>query len=154
MAEKGRNNTVITNRKAKFEYHLIETFAAGIVLTGTEVKSLRGGKASLQEAYCYTDNEEVFVKNMNISEYEKGGYNNHDPKRERKLLLKKKEIRRIKKKLEEKGLTLVPLKIYFNDRNFAKMDIALAKGKKLYDKREDIKQKDTNRELSRALKDY
>ncbi len=154
MAEKGRNSTVITNRKAKFEYHLLETFSAGLVLTGTEVKSLRAGKASLQEAYCYIQDDEIFIKNMNILEYEKGGYNNHDPIRERKLLLKKREIRKIKKQLEEQGLTLIPLKIYFNDRNFAKMNIAVAKGKKLYDKRQDIKEKSSKRELSRAMKNF
>ena len=154
MAEKGRNSNVITNRKARFEYQLLENFTAGIVLKGTEVKSLRGGKASLQEAYCFIKDDEAFVKNMDIAEYDKGSYNNHEPKRDRKLLLKKKEIRKIRKSLEEKGLTLVPLKLYFNDRNFVKLDLALAKGKKLHDKRESIKEKDTKRELSRALKSY
>ncbi|MEM6632145.1 MAG: SsrA-binding protein SmpB [Bacteroidota bacterium] len=154
MAEKGRNSSVITNRKARFEYQLLDTYTAGIVLKGTEVKSLRGGKASLQEAYCFIKDEEAFIKNMDIAEYDKGSYNNHEPKRDRKLLLKKKEIRKIRKSLEEKGLTLVPLKLYFNDRNLVKLDLALAKGKKLHDKREDIKKKDTQRELSRAMKSY
>ena len=154
MADKGRNTTVIRNRKASFEYHLIETFIAGMALSGTEVKSLRGGKASLQEAYCFIEAGEVFIKGMTINEYKQGSYNNHDPKRTRKLLLKKREIRKLKKALEEKGLTLVPLKVYFSDRNFAKIEIALAKGKKIYDKRADIKEKDTRRELDRALKGF
>ena len=154
MAEKGRSSTVIRNRKARFEFQILEEYTAGMVLTGTEVKSLRAGKASLQEAYCYIDNEEVFVKSLNITPYEKGGYTNHDPVRVRKLLLKKKDIRKLRKRLDEKGLTLIPLKIFFNERNFAKMNIGLAKGKKLYDKRESLKEKDTKRELKRAMKEY
>ena len=154
MAEKGRNTSVISNRKARYEYQFIETFTAGIVLKGTEVKSLRAGKASLQEAYCFIKDEEAFIKNMEIAVYEKGSYNNHEPRRERKLLLKKREIRKIRKSLEEKGLTFIPLKLYFNDRNLVKLNLALAKGKKVHDKREDIKKKDTKRELDRALKSY
>lgn len=146
---KEKKHIVVSNRKARYEYHLEEFFTVGIVLTGTEVKSLREGKAALQEAYCYVAGEEVFIKNMTINEYDKGSYNNHDPKRERKLLLRKKEIRRIERHLEEKGYALVPVEVYFSERNFAKMDIALAKGKKLYDKREDIKKKDIERELDR-----
>lgn len=154
MAEKGRNQTVISNRKASYEYHIEERFEAGISLTGTEVKSLRAGKASLQEAFCFMKKNEVFVRNMNIAEYDKGSYNNHPPMRERKLLLKKKELKKLKKQLIEKGYTLVPLKVYFNKRNFAKMEIGLAKGKKLHDKRADIKKKDTQRDLDRAMKNY
>ncbi len=154
MAEKGRNTSVISNRKARYEYQFVETFTAGIVLKGTEVKSLRAGKASLQEAYCFIKDEEAFIKNMEIAEYDKGSYNNHEPKRDRKLLLKKREIRKIRKSLDEKGLTLIPTKLYFNDRNLVKLNLALAKGKKMHDKREDIKKKDTKRELDRALKSY
>ncbi|MEM6765842.1 MAG: SsrA-binding protein SmpB [Bacteroidota bacterium] len=154
MAEKGRNQTVISNRKASYEYHIEDRFEAGISLRGTEVKSLRAGKASLQEAFCYIKKEEVFVKNMNIAEYDKGSYNNHEPMRERKLLLRKKELKKIKKQLNEKGYTLIPLKVYFNKRNFAKMEIGLAKGKKIHDKRSDIKKKDTQRDLDRAMKNY
>ena len=154
MADKGRNSTVIRNRKAGFEYHFEETLTAGIMLTGTEVKSLREGKASLQEAYCIVEDDEVFIQNMNIAEYAQGSYNNHEPTRSRKLLLRKREIRRLKKGLEQKGYTIVPLKIWFNDRNLAKMDIALARGKKLHDKRQDLKEKDTKREIDRQMRDY
>lgn len=154
MALKGKNQTIVSNKKAKFEYSFVEQFTAGIVLTGTEVKSLRAGKASIQEAYCTIDGDEVFIRSMTINEYSQGSYNNHDPNRTRKLLLKKKEIEKIRKRLDEKGLTLVPVKIYFNERNFVKVDIALAKGKNLYDKRSDIKEKDTKRELDRMMKNY
>ncbi len=154
MGEKGRNEVVVSNRKARFEYELLETFQAGIMLTGTEVKSLRNGKASLQEAYCYIHNGEAFVKGMNIAEYDKGGYANHDPVRERKLLLKKKEIGRLKKGLEQKGYTIVPLKLYFGDRNLAKLDIALGKGKKIHDKRDAIKERDSKREAQRQMDRY
>ncbi|TAE51536.1 MAG: SsrA-binding protein SmpB [Bacteroidetes bacterium] len=154
MSEKGRNTTVIFNRKASYEYELIDSYTAGIQLRGTEVKSLRLGRANLQEAYCFVENDEVFIKGMNISEYDKASYNNHDPLRVRKLLLKKKEIVKMRKALEQKGLTLVPQKIYFNDRNFVKLDLILAKGKKLYDKRDSVKEKDTKRELDRHMKKY
>lgn len=154
MAEKGRNSNVITNRKARFEYQILDTYSAGIVLQGTEVKSLRAGKASLQEAFCYIRKDEAFIKNMDIAEYDKGSYNNHDPKRDRKLLLRKREIRKIRKSLEEKGQTLIPLKMYFNERNLVKLDLAIAKGKKIHDKRDSIKEKDTKREMDRAMKSY
>ncbi|MEM6346890.1 MAG: SsrA-binding protein SmpB [Bacteroidota bacterium] len=154
MAEKGRNTTVIQNRKARYEYKLEDVFSAGIVLKGTEVKSLRAGNASLQEAYCFIENGEVFIKDMTINEYENGSYNNHDPKRLRKLLLSKREIKKLIKATEVKGFTIVPLKLYFNKRNYAKMDIAAAQGKKNYDKRNSIKERDTKRELDRVMKDY
>ena len=154
MAEKGRNDTVIRNRKAKFEYHLEEVFTAGMVLKGTEVKSLREGKASLQEAYCFVEKDEVFIRKMTINEYDKGSYNNHEPGRVRKLLLHKKEIKKIRKGLDQKGYALIPVKVYFNDRNFAKMDIALGKGKKIADKRETMKERDTKREMDRQMKGY
>lgn len=154
MAEKGRNETVIRNRKAKFEYAIEEIFTAGMVLTGTEVKSLRGGKASMQEAYCFIEKDEVFVRKMTINEYDKGSYNNHEPGRVRKLLLNKKEIRKIRKALDQKGYSLIPMKIFFNDRNFAKMNIGLGKGKKFADKRETMKERDTKREMDRQMKGY
>lgn len=154
MSEKGRFQTVVQNRKARHEYHIMEIFEAGMVLTGTEVKSLRAGKASLQEAYCIVKDNEAFIRGMNINEYSEGSYNNHDPKRIRKLLLRKREIRKLRKALEEKGLTIVPLKVYFNERNLIKINIGLAKGKKLYDKRQDLKAKDTQREMDRQMKNY
>lgn len=137
----------IVNRQARYLYEIIEKYTAGIVLTGTEIKSLRMGKASIGEGYIFIDNGEVWLKNCHISEYTEGTYNNHDPKRLRKLLLQKKEILKLKQKLEQKGLTIIPLKIFFNERGYAKLEIALARGKKLHDKREDIKKKDTIREL-------
>ncbi|MEL6675756.1 MAG: SsrA-binding protein SmpB [Bacteroidota bacterium] len=153
--EKGRNNVVIRNRKARHEFQIEEEFLAGMVLTGTEVKSLRQGKASLQEAYCLVnEDDEVMITNMNIAEYDKGSYNNHEPTRPRKLLLKKKEILKLRKGLEQKGYTLVPLKVFFNERNLAKISIALARGKKLHDKRDSIKERDTKREIDRQMKDY
>ena len=149
MKTKGRNDTVISNRKARFEFEILETFEAGIILTGTEVKSLRAGKANLQEAYCFVQDDEVFVKGMNIAEYEKGGYNNHEPQRLRKLLLRKKEIGRLRKGLEQKGYTIAPLKLYFSERNFVKLDIGLARGKKIFDKRDSIKDRDLQRDNDR-----
>ncbi len=139
----------IKNRKASFEFHFLDTYVAGIALAGTEIKSIRQNKASLQEAYCYFNNGELFVKGMNISPYEQGTYANHDPLRERKLLLKKRELDKLEESLKDKGLTIIPLRLFTNDRGFAKMEIALAKGKKLYDKRETIKEKDVKREMSR-----
>lgn len=143
------NKINIKNKKASFEYYLLERFVAGIVLTGTEIKSIRRGKVSIAEAYCSFYNDELYVKNMHISEYEYGTYNNHDPKRDRKLLLTKKELKKLKTKLDEKGLTLVPTFLFINDKGLAKLEIALAKGKKLYDKRDSLKQKDTKREIER-----
>jgi len=144
------NNISIKNRKASFEFEFLDKYEAGIVLKGTEIKSLREGKASLQEAYCYiTGNNEMFIKNMNISEYTNSSFASHEMKRERKLLLKKNELVKIRAKVEEKGLTIVPTKIYINSRGFAKVEIAIAKGKKLIDKRESIKKKDQDRELKR-----
>lgn len=154
MSDKGRNSNIVSNRKAKFEYHFLEVFEAGIILTGTEVKSLRNGKASLQEAYCFIDSKgEIFISGMNIAQYAQGSYNNHEPMRVRKLLLKKAQIRKLKSKLDEKGLTLVPYRLFFGDRNYVKLEIALAKGKKIHDKRDSIKDKDTKRDMDRVLKD-
>lgn len=141
----------IKNRKAGFEYFLLEKFIAGLVLTGTEIKSIRAGKASINEAYCAFSGSELFVRNMHIAEYEYGTYNNHDPKRERKLLLNRRELRKLKTKLDEKGLTLVPTLLFISDKGFAKLEIALAKGKKLYDKRETTRSKDLQRDMERGI---
>lgn len=137
------------NRKASFEFHFLDTYIAGIVLTGTEIKSIREGKLNLSEAYCYFNGEELFVKQMHISPYSQGTHYNHEPMRERKLLLKNSELKKLKAKSQEQGLTIVPIRLFVNDRGWAKIEVALAKGKKLYDKREDIKQKDLQREMSK-----
>jgi len=149
--EKGKFSSQISikNRKARFEYHFLETYTAGLKLMGTEIKSIREGKVNLQEAYCYFHNQELFIKQMHISPYSQGTHYNHEPTRERKLLLKKKELAKLESKMNEKGLTIIPTRLFINNRGLAKLDIALAKGKKLYDKREDIKQKDVKRELDR-----
>ena len=151
MAKESRfsNNINIKNRKASFEYQFIDKYLAGIQLRGSEIKSIREGKVSLQEAYCTFENEELFVKNMNISPYEQATHTNHDPKRDRKLLLTKKELEKLEKKYEEKGLTIIPVRLFINNKGLAKLEIALGKGKKLYDKREDIKKKDMTRDLQR-----
>ncbi len=141
----------IKNKKASFEYYLLEIFTAGIVLTGTEIKSIRAGKASLKESYCAFREHELFVRNMHISPYAFGSYNNHEPKRERKLLLTARELKKLKTKLDEKGFTLVPTRLYINESGLAKTEIALAKGKKLYDKRDTLKKKDQQREIDRGL---
>ncbi|WP_304516785.1 SsrA-binding protein [Cecembia rubra] len=139
----------IRNKKASFEFEFLDTFIAGIVLRGTEIKSVREGKVSLTEAYCYFKRGELFVKQMHIAPYSMAASYNHDPVRERKLLLNKKELDKLESKFEEKGLSIVPIRIFINDKGLAKMEIALAKGKKLHDKREDIKSKDVKRELDR-----
>jgi SsrA-binding protein len=135
----------IKNKKAAFEYNFLSTYKAGIMLTGTEIKSIRDGKANLADSFCVFFNEELWIKNLHISEYSQGSYNNHDPKRLRKLLLNKSEIDKIKSKMKEKGNTIIPIQIFFNERGFAKVEIALARGKKMYDKREAIKKKDLER---------
>ncbi len=144
------SNIKIKNKKASFEFFLLEKFVAGMVLTGTEIKSIRSGKASINEAYCAFSGEELFVRNMHIAEYDYGTYNNHEPKRERKLLLTARELKRLKSKLEEKGLTLIPTLLFINEKGLAKLEIALAKGKKLYDKRDTLKKKDIQREIDRG----
>ena len=141
----------IKNKKAYFDYEILESFEAGIVLKGTEIKSIRAGKANLKDSYAIVRNNEVFLLNMHISRYEEGNIFNHEETRTRKLLLHKKEILKIKDSLEIKGLTLVPLKLYFKD-NYAKILIGLAKGKKLYDKRESIKKRDNLIEIKREFK--
>ncbi|MCB9173381.1 MAG: SsrA-binding protein SmpB [Flavobacteriales bacterium] len=146
------NQVNIKNKRASFEYEFLETFTAGIQLTGTEIKSIRAGKASIIEGYCFLKDGELFIKNMYIAEYDKGTYNNHDPKRDRKLLLNRSELDKLSKKKKDVGLTIIPLKVFISKNGFAKMDIALAKGKKLHDKREDLKGKDAQREMDRAMK--
>lgn len=146
------NPVNIKNKKASFEYFLLEKYTAGIVLTGTEIKSIRDSKASIAEAYCLFINEELFVRNMHISEYSYGTYNNHEPRRDRKLLLKSKELRKLNNRLKEQGTTLIPILLFINEKGLAKLEIALAKGKKLYDKRETLKGKDMQREIERGKK--
>lgn len=142
----------IRNRSAYYEYQIDDKYDAGIVLTGTEVKALRSGKASFNDSYCIFQGDELFVKSLHISEYELGTYNNHNPTRERKLLLNRKELRKIQSKIKEKGFTIIPLRIFFAESGKAKMQIGLARGKKLHDKRESIKQRDADRELRRMGK--
>lgn len=150
MSKKRFSNDInIKNKKASFEFEFIDKYVAGMVLKGTEIKSIREGKASLQEAYCFISNGEMFIKGMHISIYEQGTLNNHEPVRDRKLLMKKSEIDKIDSKLQTKGLTLVPVRLFISSRGFAKMEIALGKGKKVHDKRSSIKEKDVKRELER-----
>jgi SsrA-binding protein len=142
----------IRNKSASFEYFIEDKFDAGIILTGTEVKALREGKASFNDSYCLVDKGELYIKGLHISHYSFGSYANHVPTRDRKLLLKKKELNKIAQKLKEKGLTIIPLKIYFSERGLAKIQIGLGRGKKLHDKRETIKQRESDREIKRYLK--
>lgn len=142
----------IKNRRATFDYDFIDQYTAGIVLTGTEIKSIRLGKASLVDTFCYFSRNELWVKNMNVSEYFYGSYNNHASRRDRKLLLQKKELMKLQRQVKESGFTIVPVKLYINNNGLAKLVIALAKGKKLYDKREAIKERDDKRYMDRFLK--
>ena len=142
----------IKNRRATFDYDFIDQYTAGIVLTGTEIKSIRLGKASLVDTFCYFSHNELWVKNMNVSEYFYGSYNNHASRRDRKLLLQKKELMKLQRQVKESGFTIVQVKLYINNHGLAKLVIALAKGKKLYDKREAIKERDDKRYMDRFLK--
>jgi len=142
----------IVNRKAKFEYNFVRNYEAGIVLKGTEVKSIRAGEANLNDAYCLFVNGELFIKSMYIAEYDHGNINNHETRRDRKLLLKRPELKKIERRVTEKGFTLVPYKVYFSERGHAKVLIALAQGKKTYDKRQSIKEKENKRDLDRIKK--
>jgi len=144
---------ITNNRKARHDYHILDKVEAGIVLHGTEVKSLRDGRANLKDSYASLKDEEIFLYNLHISPYSHGNINNHDPVRVRKLLLHKKEIKKLIGKTQEKGLTLVPLRLYFK-RGKAKVELALAKGKKSYDKRQDIAKRDADRDMKRALKEH
>ncbi|MDX9847592.1 MAG: SsrA-binding protein SmpB [Tenuifilaceae bacterium] len=142
----------IKNKKAFFQYEILETFTAGIVLTGTEIKSIRQSKASMVDAYCKFINGELWLTGMHIAEYTYGTYNNHEPKRERKLLMNRTELRKLFRSSQEKGLTIVALKLFLTPRGLAKVDIGLARGKKMHDKREDLKKKDSKREMERLRK--
>ena len=145
-----KNDVAIKNKKASFEFNFMQSYSAGMMLTGTEVKSIREGKATLTDSYCIFMEGDLYVKNMHISEYKQGSYSNHEPKRLRKLLLTKTELRKIQSKLKEKGTTIIPVQLFFNERGFAKLDIAIARGKKLFDKRESLKEKDLKRQMQRT----
>lgn len=146
------SNTVnIENRRARFDYQFLDTLTAGMVLKGTEIKSIREGKAGLADSYCYFKNDELFVRNFHISEYEDASFYNHEALRERKLLLSRQELNKWLKKVKDQGLTIVPTKLFISEKGFAKLNIALAKGKKSYDKRDDIKKRDIEREMNRKF---
>ncbi|MCP3928046.1 MAG: SsrA-binding protein SmpB [Bacteroidetes bacterium] len=152
MAEKKKYTVEIINRRAGFEYHFLENFEVGLVLQGTEIKSIRKSNANLRDAYCVFQQGELYVKSLFISEYKFGNYFNHETRRDRKLLLKRRELRKIEKKVKQRGYTVVPFRLFINERGFAKLEIALAQGKKSYDKRESIKARDNKRELDRIKK--
>jgi len=146
------NSIKIKNKRVSWEYYLIEKIVAGIVLTGTEIKSIRNGKASLADSYCYFEGHELFVRGMHIAEYSFASYNNHLAKRDRKLLLNARELRKLHVKVKEKSMTIVPVMLFINEKGFAKLEIALARGKHFYDKRNSLKDKDTKREIDRHMK--
>lgn len=148
----GTGNIAIKNKKASHDYEFLEKFVAGIKLTGTEIKSLRLGKATLADSYCFFNDGELFIKGMHIAEYWWGNLNNHDPLRERKLLLTCRELRKIERKIKEAGLTIIVIKVFINERGLAKAEIAISKGRKEYDKRETLKRKDATREMDRMRK--
>lgn len=152
MGLKPQNNINIKNKKAFFEFEIIESFVAGLQLQGTEIKSIREGKAGLVDSYCQFFNHELYVKNMHIAEYFFGSLNNHESKRERKLLLQRRELNKLERKVKETGLTIVPLRIFMTDKGLAKIEIGLARGKKTYDKRETLKRNDAKRDIDRAMK--
>jgi SsrA-binding protein len=149
MKDKIEKNVEIKNRRASFEYSFLEKYTAGIMLMGTEIKSIRQGKINLTDAYCLFLGEGLYIRQMNISKYNEGTHYNHDPLRDRKLLLTKRELRKLQNSLKDVGLTMIPTRMYISDRGFAKVEIALAKGKKLYDKRDSIKEKDVKRSMDR-----
>ena len=142
----------IKNKRARFEYQILDTFIAGIQLNGTEIKSIRLGKATITESFCTFKEDELWIRGMHIAEYEFGSYANHEPKRERKLLLNRKELNKLDRKTKESGLTIVPIRLFITDKGFAKLEIALCRGKKHYDKRESLKQRDHKREIDRMMK--
>jgi len=153
MGKEQKNQLNIKNRKANFEYEILDKYTAGIQLTGSEIKSIRAGEVNLKEAYCFFRRDELYIKNMHIAEYSHGGIFNHEPLRLRKLLLTKKELKKLQeKKKKDKSLTIVALRLFLSQRGFAKLNIALAKGKKLHDKRHSIKERESKKELQRALK--
>lgn len=146
------SNTInIENRRARFDYQFLDTFVAGLVLKGTEIKSIREGKAGLSDSYCFFKNDELFVKNLHIAEYSDASFYQHEALRERKLLLNRQELNKLSKKVKDQGLTIVPKKLFINEKGYAKLEIALAKGKKLFDKRDDIKKRDVEREMNRKF---
>lgn len=148
-----KKDVLIKNKRATFDYELVDKFTAGIVLVGTEIKSIRLGKASLVDTFCFfAGNNELWVKNMNISEYSFGSYNNHLPRRDRKLLLNRKELIKLQREVKYNGMTIVPTKLFINEKGLCKLEIALARGKKEYDKRESIKEKDAKRDIDRYMK--
>lgn len=147
-----QNDINIKNRRASFDYEFIEEYNAGIILTGTEIKSVRAGKVSLVDSYCFFDRGELWVKGIHIAEYKLGTYYNHEEKRERKLLLTHKELRKLERHVKESGLTIVPVKMFLTEKGWAKLRIALARGKKEYDKRESLKLKDAKKDMDRAMK--
>ena len=144
----------IKNRKASHEYEFIDKYVAGIMLKGTEIKSIRNSQVTMSDAHCVFIENELWIKNLHISEYGNGGYTNHEPKRERKLLLNKQELEKINGKVTTKGMTIIPTRLFINDKGRAKLEIAVAKGKKLFDKRESLKDKDNKRDLDRIRKDF
>lgn len=146
---KKKSNIEIKNRRASFDYEFLETYQAGIMLTGTEIKSIRAGKASLVDSFCHFVNNELYVRNMHVAEYWWGSWGQHDPKRERKLLLQRKELNKLQRAVKEKGLTIIAVKLYIADNGYAKLLIALARGKKEYDKRATIREKDIRRDMER-----
>lgn len=149
MSKRFSNDINIRNRQAGFEFELLDKYVAGIVLRGTEIKSIRESKVNLQDGYCYFNNGELFVKGITIDQYAQGTHYNHEAQRERKLLLKRTELAKLEKRVEEKGLTLVPIRLFINDRGYAKLEVAVARGKKLHDKRNAIKDRDAKRELNK-----
>ena len=149
---KAKSSVEIKNRRASFDYEFLETFQAGIVLTGTEIKSIRAGKASLVDAFCYFNNNELYVKNMHVADYWWGTWGKHDPRRDRKLLLTRKELTKLQRSVKEKGLTIVAVKLYISEKGYAKLLIALARGKKEYDKRQSLKEKEDKRMMDRMFK--
>ncbi len=152
MAEKKKNKVEILNRKARHEYHFIDTYEAGLVLQGTEIKSIRSNNANLRDAYCFFKKGELYIKNMFIAEYNFGNIFNHETRRTRKLLMRRQELRKLEKKIKERGFTLIPYRLYLTERGFAKVEIALAQGKKSHDKRQSIKDKDMKRDMARMKK--
>lgn len=157
MQHKGNKMSIsskinIKNKRASFEYHLLDRYTAGIRLLGTEIKSIRQGKANINDSFCSFFDDGLYIRNMHIAEYSFGSFYNHEAKRDRQLLLTKKELKKLREKGEEKGFTIVPLRIYISDRGFAKIEIALAQGKKDFDKRETIKERESKRELDRVMK--
>jgi SsrA-binding protein len=149
-----QKNVKIKNRKARFEYEIIDTYSAGIVLAGTEIKAIREGKASIAESFCEFHNSELFVINMTVQEYSHASHFSHNPKSERKLLLNRSELKKLEKEVKNSGLTIIPLLLFTNDKGLAKIEIALGRGKKDYDKRESMKDRDSKRDLSRIKKDF